>query len=231
MRPSESAAKSTRFVTCSWWQVMMPCSDVLPEGRADALCTNSMRFRVALTRDAAARALPGREHRLAQRTNRLCQQGALCKLSRPSVSVFSRMKVMQKRTRETDKNTTLPRTKTTRYITAHILHVGLGVGGRVFLSHSGRACARIYLEYKILLEILFHLFRCPPPPTITHAAPRAQPTRCRMRCSSARQHSLARRQPGSPASGTCTLPLSGLLERRRYLRPAAARQGRRRRAV
>ena len=40
---------------------MMPCSDVLPEGRADALCTNSMRFRVALTSDAAARALPGGE--------------------------------------------------------------------------------------------------------------------------------------------------------------------------
>ena len=59
-----------------------------------------------------------------------------------SVSVFSRMKVMQRRTRETDKDTTLPRTKTTRYITAHILYVGY-VRGRVCRSQAHTAVDRL----------------------------------------------------------------------------------------
>ena len=43
---------------------------------------------------------------------------------------------MQKRPGEKDKNTPLPRTKTTRYITAHILYVGLGVEGRCANTHT-----------------------------------------------------------------------------------------------
>ena len=70
-----------------------------------------------------------------------------------SVSVFSRMKVMQERTRETDKDTTLPRTKTTRYITAHILYVGLGVrdDARTHTQQCMRApeCARELMRKRI----------------------------------------------------------------------------------